>query len=185
MVADKTYRSDLFYRLNVFPITLPPLRERQADIPLLVRFFAQRFAQRMRKQIETIPSETMASLTAYHWPGNVRELENVIERAVVLTRATRISVEDLPAHIANPASATSQSHASGAKTPALGSMRLEDYQPMPLRDALLEPEKQIILAALQANTWNRQKTAEQLDINRTTLYKKIKQYGLEEYGETA
>src|SRR5262249_50154984 len=92
MVADKQFRSDLFYRLNVFPITLPPLRERREDIPILVRFFTQKFAQRMRKRIETIPAEAMSALTHYHWPGNIRELENLIERAVILTSGETLEV---------------------------------------------------------------------------------------------
>jgi len=92
MVAEKQYRSDLYYRLNVFPVTLPPLRHRPEDILLLVRFFAQRFARRMKKPIESIPSKTSAALTRYHWPGNVRELENVIERAVILSRGPELEV---------------------------------------------------------------------------------------------
>jgi formate hydrogenlyase transcriptional activator len=92
MVADRHYRSDLYYRLNVFPVTIPPLRERPEDIPLLVRFFAQKFARRMKKQIERIPKETHAGLARYHWPGNVRELENVIERAVILARGPELSI---------------------------------------------------------------------------------------------
>jgi formate hydrogenlyase transcriptional activator len=83
MVSEQKFRSDLFYRLNVFPIRVPPLRERAEDIPLLVRHFAAQFARRMKKQIETIPSETMKDLARYHWPGNIRELQNVIERAVI------------------------------------------------------------------------------------------------------
>ena len=92
LVAEKKFRSDLFYRLNVFPITLPPLRERPDDIPLLVHFFAQKFAQRMRKPIERIPTETVTSLTQYNWPGNIRELQNLIERAVILSRGTVLEV---------------------------------------------------------------------------------------------
>ena len=90
MVADKEFRSDLYYRLNVFPIVSPPLRERREDIPRLVRYFAQKFARRMNKRIETIPTETMAALSRYHWPGNIRELENVIERAVILSRGSNL-----------------------------------------------------------------------------------------------
>jgi formate hydrogenlyase transcriptional activator len=92
MVAARQYRSDLYYRLNVFPVTIPPLRERVEDIPLLVRFFAQRFARRMKKQIETIPARTSSALSRYHWPGNVRELQNVIERAVILSEGTELEV---------------------------------------------------------------------------------------------
>ncbi|MET0647265.1 MAG: sigma 54-interacting transcriptional regulator [Pyrinomonadaceae bacterium] len=86
MVAEKRFRSDLFYRLNVFPIFLPPLRERAGDIPLLAGYFAQKHSRRMNKRIDAIPSETVEALSRYHWPGNVRELENFIERACILTR---------------------------------------------------------------------------------------------------
>ena len=92
MVSEKKFRSDLFYRFNVFPITLPPLRERPDDIPLLVNFFANKFAQTMKKPIERIPSDTMAALTGYNWPGNIRELQNLIERAVILTRGSVLEV---------------------------------------------------------------------------------------------
>jgi formate hydrogenlyase transcriptional activator len=85
MVAAGTFRSDLYYRLNVFPIAIPPLRERPEDIPPLVRYFVQKFARRMNKRIDTIPEDGMAALCRYAWPGNVRELENAIERAVILT----------------------------------------------------------------------------------------------------
>src|SRR5215510_12466865 len=92
MVEEKRYRSDLYYRLNVFPVTIPPLRERPEDIPLLTRFFAQRFALRMKKPIENIPAKTTAALAQYHWPGNVRELENVIERAVILSQGPELEI---------------------------------------------------------------------------------------------
>lgn len=88
MVEDQKFRSDLYYRLNVFPITIPPLRERTQDIPILVRHFVQKFAVRMKKRIETIPVETMNALQTYAWPGNVRELENFMERSVILTQVT-------------------------------------------------------------------------------------------------
>src|SRR5437667_624291 len=85
MVEAQTFRTDLFYRLNVFPVHVPPLRERPDDIPLLVRYFAQQCARRMRKTIETIPADTMQALIQYPWPGNIRELQNIIERAVILS----------------------------------------------------------------------------------------------------
>jgi formate hydrogenlyase transcriptional activator len=85
MVQERKFRSDLFYRLNVFPVQVPPLRERQEDIPLLVRHFVQQYARRMNKIIDTIPSEVMNLLTRYHWPGNIRELQNLMERAVILS----------------------------------------------------------------------------------------------------
>ena len=99
MVGDRLFRSDLYYRLNVFPIVVPPLRERVEDIPLLVRYFAQKHARRMDRHIESIPAEEMEALTRYHWPGNVRELENLIERAVILSRGPTLRVplpEDRP-----------------------------------------------------------------------------------------
>ncbi len=92
MVAEKEFRSDLYYRLNVIPIRIPPLRERPEDIPLLVRYFAQKHARRMEKKIETISAASMRKLTRWHWPGNVRELENLVERAVVLTRTERLEI---------------------------------------------------------------------------------------------
>jgi formate hydrogenlyase transcriptional activator len=85
MVVDKEFRSDLYYRLKVFPITIPPLRERREDIPLLVRYFVDKHSRLLYRKIETIPPDTMRSLTRWDWPGNIRELENFIERAVILT----------------------------------------------------------------------------------------------------
>ena len=85
MVEAKQFRSDLYYRLNVFPVVAPPLRDRPEDIPLLVRYFAQKYARRMNKKVESIPSETMAILSRYRRPGNIRELENLVERAVILS----------------------------------------------------------------------------------------------------
>jgi formate hydrogenlyase transcriptional activator len=92
MVTNHEFRSDLYYRLNVFPIRIPPLRERPEDIPLLVRYFAQKYAQRMEKEIESIPAAAIKKLTQWHWPGNIRELENFIERAVILSRGATLEV---------------------------------------------------------------------------------------------
>jgi len=92
MVDDGTFRNDLYYRLDVFPITLPALRERPEDIPRLVRYFVQKFARRMKKGIETIPTDGMTALSRYAWPGNVRELENAIERAVILTTGSVLHI---------------------------------------------------------------------------------------------
>jgi formate hydrogenlyase transcriptional activator len=92
MIEERQFRSDLYYRLNVFPIRLPPLRERPEDIPLLVRYFSQKYARRMEKRIESIPAAAMRKLTRWHWPGNVRELQNLVERAVVLTRSSTLAI---------------------------------------------------------------------------------------------
>jgi formate hydrogenlyase transcriptional activator len=92
MIADKKFRSDLYYRLNVFPIRIPPLRERREDIPFLIRHFTEKYARRMEKDIQTISGASLRQLIRWHWPGNVRELENLIERAVILTRGTTLEV---------------------------------------------------------------------------------------------
>jgi len=105
MVSEQKFRSDLFFRLNVFPVHVPPLRERQGDIPLLVRHFTQQFSRRMKKVMETIPSAAMDALSRYHWPGNIRELQNVIERAVIISAGPALSVDvgDLKFPKAGPA----------------------------------------------------------------------------------
>jgi formate hydrogenlyase transcriptional activator len=92
LVAERKFRSDLYYRLNVFPINVPPLRDRPEDIPLLVHFFANRFAQQMKKKIESVPKETMAALVSYNWPGNIRELQNLVERGVILSRGSSLEI---------------------------------------------------------------------------------------------
>ena len=92
LVAERKFRSDLYYRLNVFPVNVPPLRERPEDIPLLVHFFANRFAQQMKKKIATVPKETMAALVSYNWPGNIRELQNLVERGVILSRGSTLEI---------------------------------------------------------------------------------------------
>jgi len=105
MVEDREFRADLFYRLNVFPVQVPPLRDRQDDIPLLVRHFVQQFSRRMGKVVDTIPSDTMNVLVHYHWPGNIRELQNLVERAVILSTGPvlKVPVDDLRPHSAQPA----------------------------------------------------------------------------------
>jgi transcriptional regulator with PAS, ATPase and Fis domain len=180
LVARGEFRQDLYYRINVVMIQLPPLRDRVGDIPLLAEHFLAIKAKEVGKQVTGFTNGALSALRGYAWPGNARELENIIERAVVLTKSPRIDVADLPANVVeNVTGGLLPPQASAGES---GPWSIGEYSPMPLRKALEEPEKQIILAALEANDWNRQKTAEALDINRTTLYKKIKQYGLEEYG---
>jgi len=180
LVASGQFRQDLYYRINVVSIELPPLRERIGDIVVLAEHFLQAKAKEAGRQVTGFSPETLEALRRYAWPGNVRELENVVERAVVLSRATRIGIDDLPPNVID----NSTSHlllppharaGAGAAWAADGACSL--------REALEEPERQIILAALAANDWNRQKTADQLQVNRTTLYKKIKQFGIEQYGQ--
>jgi DNA-binding NtrC family response regulator len=157
------FREDLYYRVNVVTIDLPPLAERLGDIPVLAKFFLERFRVESGRDLGDFDEEAMQALQCYAWPGNVRELENVVERAVVLARGPRITLEDLPARLIQAA----------AVPP-----RFLD-QPVTLREALEEPERRILEAALKANNWNRQLTAQQLGVNRTTLYKKMKRYGLD------
>ncbi len=182
LVQKGQFREDLFYRINVVSLKLPPLRERAGDIPLLVDAFLTKYGKELGKD-RTFGDEAMAALRMYAWPGNVRELENAVERAVVLSKRPRIEIDDLPDTIRAvvegggiPTPNRPRDSAGGMFIPAL----VNGWTPMPLERALEEPEKQIILAALEANAWNRQETARQLDINRTTLYKKIKQYSLDE-----
>ncbi|MEN6494860.1 MAG: sigma-54 dependent transcriptional regulator, partial [Thermoguttaceae bacterium] len=156
------FRQDLFYRINVINIELPPLRERISDIPLLAQHFLEEVCQEANKGQKTLTDEASAALQTYRWPGNVRELENVIERAVLLSRGDRIGVDDLPNNLATAAPRAVESVGKGT-----------------LKQALSNPERQIILQMLETNNWNRQATAEQLGINRTTLYKKMKRLGLE------
>lgn len=182
MVDKGTFREDLYYRINVVNIELPPLRERVGDISLLAEHFIYKFCKEMNKTITSLTADANRALQQHSWPGNVRELENAIERAVVLSRRPVIDIDDLPQTIREmadtAAAATRRDDADEVHCPIRA---LENgWTPMPLQQALEDPERQIILAALHANDWNRQATARELDINRTTLYKKIKHYHLDE-----
>jgi len=159
------FRQDLYYRINVVTLALPPLRERISDIPLLARHFLEESCRKLRKNLTGFSESCMEALQRYRWPGNVRELENVVERAVVLSRRRQIDVDDLPEHVLE------EIHAAGNGDGL--------YRPLSLKAALEEPERHILETALRANNWNRQVTASILEINRTTLYKKMKYYGLE------
>ncbi|MFA9479397.1 sigma-54-dependent transcriptional regulator [Phycisphaerales bacterium AB-hyl4] len=185
LVEAGSFREDLYYRINVVNLHMPTLHERSGDIPLLAEHFLERHCQEMGKE-RKLSESAMDALRAYAWPGNVRELENAIERAVVLSRATLIEPTDLPEAVGQGGgglrSVSSNGHATREsghiQVPALAS----GWTPTPLAEAMEAPERQILLAALEANEWNRQETAKQLDINRTTLYKKIRHYRLDEPG---
>jgi transcriptional regulator with PAS, ATPase and Fis domain len=181
LVAEEKFRQDLYYRINVVNIILPPLRQRLGDIPLLAESFLKKFIQEMGRKIMGFTPDALDVMCRYTWPGNVRELENAVERAVVLTRRPLITAEDLPQQILDATGpiAPGATGAAGGR-PANGSGNpFEPWVATPLEKAMELPEKQILLAALKANNWNRQVTAEQLDINRTTLYKKMKRYGMD------
>jgi DNA-binding NtrC family response regulator len=184
LVQEGRFREDLFYRINVVNIQLPALAQRVGDIPLLADHFVGKYCKALKKD-RRLSDEAMQGLRRHHWPGNVRELENAIERAVVLSRGAVIGVDDLPDTVRHSTGISSSGPGSAAAgpDPARGLVVIPSlahgWQPTPLIRALEEPERQILLAALQANDWNRQATARDLDINRTTLYKKMKQYAIE------
>ena len=174
LVAEQKFRLDLYYRINVLNVKLPGLRDRLGDIPLVANHFLRRFTQDTPREILGFTDAAMAAMQRYNWPGNVRELENAVERAVVLCRRPQIDVEDLPETIRfHPGRAESRlAYIDGERDEAL-----------PLEVALEGPERRIIERALKRNQWNRQATAAELDINRTTLYKKMRKYQLD-VGET-
>ncbi|MEM9166575.1 MAG: sigma-54 dependent transcriptional regulator, partial [Planctomycetota bacterium] len=168
LVSEGRFRQDLYYRINVVKIELPPLRERPSDIPLLAEHFVERFGRELGKELIGLTPEAAAVLRGYAYPGNVRELQNIVERAAVLSREAVIGVGVLPSHVTSPGSMTRAAEADD-----------HGWTPMPLAEALRGPERRIILAALEAHGWNRQQTAEVLGINRSTLYKKMRSLGLD------
>ncbi len=186
MVETGLFREDLYYRINVVNIAMPALRDRVGDVPVLAEHFLDKHCKELGRQ-RKFSDEAIEALRSYNWPGNVRELENAVERAVVLSKANEIQAADLPEPVLaamNPgmvlANASSVASGKAGAGPAAIPALVDGWNPMPLSSALQEPERQIILAALEANGWNRQETAKQLDVNRSTLYKKIKQYRLDE-----
>jgi formate hydrogenlyase transcriptional activator len=165
MIIEKQFRSDLYYRLNVFPITIPPLRERPGDIPQLVRHFVQQAGRRMNKAIDAIPCETMDALMQYPWPGNVRELENVIERAVILSPGPvlRVPIRDLHTRT----------------TPTHNRERSQTLQ---------EVERKHIVMTLKETRWvlsGPRGAATRLGLNRATLYFRMKKLGIVRPGTEA
>jgi transcriptional regulator with PAS, ATPase and Fis domain len=154
LVEQGTFRPDLYYRLNVFNIDIPPLRERREDIPLLAKHFIEKFASSMNRTAPRLAPRTLELLLGYHWPGNVRELENAIERALLISREDDLPPEAFPFQV-NPA------------RPVYG-QRLEDIERVHIEKILAE------------TNWNLSRSARLLDIDRTTLYNKIRRYGLKE-----
>ncbi|MFO7560144.1 MAG: sigma-54 dependent transcriptional regulator [Desulfobacterales bacterium] len=153
-VQEGIFREDLYYRLNVISFKMPPLRKRKEDIPLLTEHFIRRFSQETKKQINTISRDAMDEIMMYEWPGNVRELENAIERAVVVGKGRSIQPGDLPLFRA-------------------------EYQNLPGSSSLREVEKLHIMNILKENKWNISKSAKILEVDRSTLYNKIKSYGID------
>ncbi|RMF61842.1 MAG: AAA family ATPase [Calditrichaeota bacterium] len=164
MVEDGIFRSDLYYRLNVIRMTLPPLRNRRDDIPLLAEHFVKKYARKFQKEVLFFSPKALQILQHYHWPGNVRELENVIERAVALTIGTTITENDLPPHLRE-----SFEFVTPTETTQEGSAL-----------TLKEMEKKFILETLEACNWNYDQASRRLAIGRTTLWRKLKEYNITE-----
>lgn len=168
LVEEGKFREDLFYRLNVVNIKLPPLKERKEDITPLADYFINRFAQKHGKKITSISKEALKLMLTYSWPGNVRELKNTCEQAVVMARGAVILPDDLGIY-------------DGGLQPFQNSdleLNLTLRLKRPLRDILAEVEKQIIIKTLRDHNWNRQDSANTLGLNRRSLYAKMKEYDL-------
>ena len=164
-VSKGRFREDLYYRLTVVPINVPPLRQRSADIPLLVENFIEKFNQSKKRSITGTTDEVMTHLLHYSWPGNVRELENVVERMVILSSEDVITVEDLPERILAPEHRVDHS----GEIPDQGFC---------LSDEVAEFEKRLIVQALDQTNWVKNRAAILLNVNRTTLLEKMKRYGI-------
>jgi len=167
-VKDKKFREDLFYRLNVIPIHIPPLRERKSDIPLLVKSFIEKFSNQHKRSVIGISEDSLRILMQYQWPGNIRELENLIERVVILKREPgAIELKDLPVeHFKN---VSLDRFISSVTIPENG---------LDLNEAINDFENELILQALQKTQGNKNKAAHLLNLNRTTLVEKLKRKGL-------
>jgi two-component system nitrogen regulation response regulator NtrX len=163
------FREDLFYRLNVVPFTVPPLRERRADIPLLCDHFLEQFCRRDGKEQKTILPDAMELLQQYEWPGNVRELKNIMERLVIMTSGRTIGASQLP-----------DSLAGRELQREVGGSRLDSVLELSsLREAREEFEREFILQKLEEHDWNISKTAETIDLERSNLHRKIKSYRID------
>ncbi|MFG0265331.1 MAG: sigma-54-dependent transcriptional regulator [Rhodopirellula sp. JB055] len=185
-VVDGSFRQDLYYRINVVNIVLPSLRERTGDIPLLVDHFLREAAETAGREVDGFDREAMKCLQSYAWPGNVRQLENVVERAVLLATDRVLTKDDLPPDVLGTSANQHASIGSVGQSPGVtASSGPSSFNPATLdgcslREALEGPEREIILHSLRRHNWNRAATADELEINRTTLYKKMKRLGLDD-----
>ena len=163
LVQEGRFRQDLYYRLNVIRIDLPPLRERAEDIPVLIEHFMRKFSDQVQRNLDGIEPETLTALMNYHWPGNVRELEHTIERAVLLGKEIRIGLQDLPPSLA-----------------------ARNNNVLPLADAvarsytLRDLEKEYIMRVMESVHGNKTEAAKTLGVDRTTLYRKLEEYKLKD-----
>jgi formate hydrogenlyase transcriptional activator len=184
MIAAREFRSDLYYRLNVFPIRVPPLRERREDIPLLVRFFVQKLAGRMQKHIETIPAAAMKALTNWDWPGNIRELENIVERAVILTRGKSLEVSIPELRKAGVDSYATNHNGMQQEIARIVRETISEINAGNTKSAAREhdeTERQEIMRVLRetkGRVGGADGAAVRMAINRTTLISRIKKFGI-------
>lgn len=179
-VQEGSFRQDLYYRINVVNIVLPALRERVGDIPLLVEHFLREAAETCGREINGFDQAAMTRLQSYSWPGNVRQLQNVVERAVLLSRESSLTLQDLPPEVLGT-TIDPLARFGDEIDLSFGPAQLPmSFEGKTLREALEGPERDIILHALRKHGWNRASTADALDINRTTLYKKMKRLGLDD-----
>jgi DNA-binding NtrC family response regulator len=180
MVEAGTFRRDLFYRINVMQIQLPPLAERAEDIPLLVRHFIKRFRHTTGKAIETMTESALAALMRHPFPGNVRELENIVERAFIICQGPIIGLEHLPVEVAQQLTQAAPHLAGRAPELALAARTPLPYgfAADPHQDILNLVERDTIVATLKRNRGNRSRAARELGIHRSTLLRKLKRYGL-------
>ena len=184
MIASREFRSDLFYRLNVFPIRIPPLRDRREDIPLLVSFFVQKFAKRMQKKIETIPAAAMKGLTAWSWPGNIRELENFIERAVILTRGKSLEAPlyELRKPGIDAAPAPASQPANDIERIVKETLNAALKEKKKTSDEYSQKQRAEIVRALteaKGRVGGTDGAAARIGINRTTLISRMKKLGVD------
>jgi formate hydrogenlyase transcriptional activator len=179
MVADREFRSDLFYRLNVFPIRIPPLRERKEDIPLLVRYFAQKFAKQMQKHVETIPAAVMKGLTAWNWPGNIRELENFIERAVILSRGRSLEAPLGELRKLHPDKSV-QSAIPEPKPDNTDAASFQNGREAVVEEHARKQREEIVRVLTECNgrVGGADGAAARLGINRTTLLSRMRKFGI-------
>jgi len=165
-VRDRAFREDLFYRLNVVPVALPPLRERREDIPALVRHFIRKYAREFNRDVRGVSAGGLELLMRYDWPGNVRELENIIQRAIVLAAGPVIHLHDVPLELSMPQAGS----------------RLTENTGLPLRDAREQFERQYVLRVLESVGWNQSRAARLLGLHRNTLLAKLGAWGIRRPG---
>lgn len=172
MVREKKFREDLFYRLNVIPLHVPPLRERKSDLPVLVEHFITQYNEDSQHKVSGISDRALAALLQYEWPGNVRQLENAVERAMVFRKSGKLDLADFPASIVGTASAVN-SHQVVTRAPTFTPPQLPEHG-LSFKDAVADFESQLIMQALERTSGNKNRAATLLGMNRTTLVEKMK-----------